>query len=264
MTFHMSVWARARTFALALCVALAASLVGSLAASSDVGAEELPPQLDDLVEHFVQVVFGQEYQGIGEAQTVLARWDKGTPVGITLQGRKTQPLADMAGRRLGKITQLTGVRFRQIQPGEGGPSIDLLFMRRAEMGGLQVPNTDPAIIRSLASDPTMVCFFLSWKMPPEKIVKAIVVIDVERDPVQIDSCLLEELTQVMGLPNDVKAYWTTLFNPVDMGLDYSPWDALYLRTLYGPRMMAGMRPKEVRAVVRPIFAEALSRGSGKP
>lgn len=226
-------------------------------------AEELTPQLDDMVEHFIEVVFGQEYEGAGQAQTVLARWDRAQPVGITIQGRATQQMADMAARRLGAVSKLTGVKFKQVQPGAPAPSVDLLFLKRAEMGQLKLPNTDPSVVQSLAGDPTMVCYFLNWKQPADKIVKAVVVVNVERDPVQIDSCLMEELTQIMGLPNDVKTYWTTLFNPVDAAVTYSPWDALYLNTLY-TQLKPGMTPAQVREAVRPVFAEALSKAAKNP
>ena len=241
---------------------LAIALNGGMA--SRAAAEELTPQLDDLVDHFIEVLFGQEYAGVGQAQTVLARWDLAHTVGITVQGRVTQEMAGMASRRLGAVSKLTGVKFKQVRPGTPGPIIDLVFLRRAEMGQIQIPNEDPSAIRALAGDPTMVCYFLSWRQPTEKIIKALVVVNVERDPVQIDSCLLEELTQVMGLPNDVKAYWTTLFNPLDTGVSYSPWDALYLRTLYGPHLHAGMTPAEVRQAVRPVFDDALSKATKKP
>ena len=252
MSFH-----RLKVGAILLAAVLALPLTSAR-------GEELRPQLDDLVAHFIEVVFGQEYQGVGAAQSVIARWDTSKPVGITIQGRATQHLADMASRRLGAISQLTGVKFKQVKPGGPGPSIDLLFLRRAEMGKINIPNTDPAVVRALAGDPTMVCFFLKWQMPAERIVKAVIAVNVERDPVEIDSCLLEELTQVMGLPNDVKAYWTTLFNPYDSGLQYSPWDALYLKTLYGPHLAPGMTPAQVRERVRPVFAEVLSNNNQKP
>lgn len=239
-------------------------IVLSIVASRPALAEELTPQLDDLVDHFMDVVFGQEYQGVGQAQTVLARWDRAQTIGITIQGRATQELANMASRRLGAVSKLTGVKFQQVKPGAPAPSIDLLFVRRAEMGNIQLPNTDPSVVRALAGDPTMVCFFLNWKKPAQTILKGVVVVNVERDPVQISSCLMEELTQVMGLPNDVKTYWTTLFNPYDTALQYSPWDALYLQTLYGPAVRPGMTPDQVRTAVRPVFAEALSNFKKSP
>lgn len=221
-------------------------------------AEELRPQLDDLTEHFIEVVYGVEYANLSARPEGVAKW-LGPVVGINPLGRKTPQLFALAANHLKSIASLTGLGFRTIKPGEALPGIDLVFMKRSEMGNIRGENLDPAIIQSLASDPTMVCYFLNWRSPPEQIVKALVVVNVEVDPVRIDACLLEELTQVMGLPNDVKAYWPSMFNPNDTSTVHSRWDQLYVRMLYDRRLKPGMTPDEARAVVRPIFAEALSK-----
>lgn len=222
-------------------------------------AETLRPQLDDMVAHFLSVVYGSEY-GLVKTPGVISKWLKG-PVNITIQGGPSQAMADKVSAHLFIISKLTGVKFRQAPPGSAGPSIDLIFMKRANMGNIRVPGTNPNVIQTMASDPTMMCYFLAWHKPPQEIVKAIVVINKERSVMRIGSCLLEELTQVMGLPNDVKAYWPTLFNPNDVSIQHSPWDMLYLKTLYDPRLKPGMLPHEAKVVVRKIFQEALSKHS---
>lgn len=237
-----------RVFILIFCVAFGLSTPGS--------AQELRPQLDDLVRHFGNVVFGDEY-GLNTGSKVIAKWQG--PVGITVQGQVTQQMADMVSQRLTGLVKLTGVKFKQVKPGTPGPGIDLIFLKRKDMGAIRGANIDPSVIRRLTGDPTMVCFFLNWKKPDERIVKAIVVVNVERDPAQINSCLLEELTQVMGLPNDVDAYWPTLFKPLDTAQEWSRWDKLYLKTLYDPRMKAGLKPLDALYVARGIFAAALAQ-----
>lgn len=227
-----------------------------LAGVSPSRAEELRPELDDLVRHFGQVVFGDEY-GLNSGPKVIAKWQG--PVGLTVQGRPTQELAAMASRHLGGLAKLTGLKFSQVKPGAAIPTIDLLFLKRKEMGAIRGDNIDPNAIKRLTGDPTMVCFFLNWKKPVDRIVKAIVVVNVERDPVQINACLLEELTQVMGLPNDVEAYWPTMFRPLDTSLVWSYWDKLYLKTLYDPRIKPGMKPVDALYVARGIFAGALAK-----
>jgi len=223
---------------------------------SSASAEDLRPQLDDLVRHFGHVLFGDEY-GLNTAPKVIAKWQG--PIGITVQHRATKPLAAMVSRRLTDLAKLTGVRFKQVKPGAPGQSIDLLFLKRKEMSLVQGANINPQTIKTLTSDPSMVCFFLSWRKPADRLVKAIVVVNVERDPVSIDACLLEELTQVMGLPNDVDAYWPTLFKPVDQSLEWSVWDRLYLKTLYDPRLKPGMKPVDALFTARGIFKDALAK-----
>lgn len=221
-------------------------------------AEVLRPQLDDMVTHFADVVFGVEYATLTTKPEVVSKWP-GPVVGINVQGRDTPQLIKLASKHIHSLAKLTGLRFRTLGAGETIPSIDLLFLKRAEMGNIKGLNIDATVVQSMASDPTMACYFLIWNSPPERIVKAMVVVDVEKDPVRIDACLLEELTQVMGLPNDVKTYWPSMFNPLDTSTEHSEWDALYIKTLYDQRIIPGMTPAETLAQVRPIFAEALSK-----
>jgi len=218
-------------------------------------AEELRPQLDDMLRHFANVVFGDEY-GLNTNPKVIAKWQG--PVGITVQGRPTKQLAGMASKHLNNISKLTKIPFKQVKPGVSGQSIDLIFLKRREMSELKIPNLDPKVLSTLTGDPTMVCFFLKWHQPPSRIVKAVIAINVERDPIRIDACLLEELTQVMGLPNDVDAYWPTIFKPVDTSVKWSPWDELYLKTLYDPRLKPGMKPVDAVLQAKAIFAKALA------
>ena len=233
-------------------------LACSLLAARPSAAEELTPQLDDLVRHFGQVLFGDEY-GLNTSSKVVSKWQTET-VGISVQGRKTDKLINIAARHVRGLTQLTGLKFKTVRPGSPQANIDLFFMKRAEMPQLAqaLPAEYRGALRVLTGDPTMVCFFMVWHEPPERIIKAIVVVNVERDPVMIDSCLLEELTQVMGLPNDVDAYWPTMFKPIDTSLEWSKWDRLYLKTLYDPRVKPGMKPVDALYVAKGIFAKALA------
>lgn len=238
--------------------AMVVGLLLGLASARGAIAEELRPQLDDLVAHFSEVVFGVEYASLTARPDRLAKW-AGPVVGVNVQGRQTPALIGLASKHVQNLAKLTGLQFRTLKAGETIPSIDLVFLKRAEMGNINGANLDPAIIRSMASDPTMVCYFLTWKLPPEIIVKAMVVVNVEADPVRIDACLLEELTQVMGLPNDVSSYWPSMFNPNDASTIHSPWDELYIKTLYDPRLKPGMSPTDAAAEARLIFAESLSK-----
>lgn len=222
------------------------------------GAEVLRPQLDDMVAHFADVVFGVEYASLTTKPEVVSKWP-GPIVGINVQGRDTPKLIALASKHIHNLAKLTGLKFRSLKPGETIPSIDIMFLKRAEMGKIVGQNLDAKVVKSMASDPSMVCYFLTWSSPPERIVKAMVVVNVEKDPVRIDSCLLEELTQVMGLPNDVQAYWPSMFNPNDTGTEHSKWDALYIKTLYDARIKPGMTQAQALEQARPIFAEALSK-----
>ena len=114
-------------------------------------------------------------------------------------------------------------------------------------------------IRQMAADPTMRCFFLSQADANDRINYALIMVNIDMDPALLNACLLEELTQVMGLPNDVDAYWPTIFQPIDTSTELSVWDQLYLKTLYDPRIKPGMEPVDTLFTAKGIFAEAMAK-----
>ncbi|OEJ66866.1 hypothetical protein BEN30_10720 [Magnetovibrio blakemorei] len=231
----------------------------SLLMSTPLLAEELRPQLDDLVRHFGNVVFGDEY-GVGDAPGVVAKWQE-SPIGIAVQGHSTDQLIDIAARHIRGLTEITGVQFKKVAPGSPNAKIDLMFLYRQEMSAVakQLPPRDASALTTMINDPTARCFFLSWKVPNDRIVKAIVLVNAKLEPAEVNACLLEELTQVMGLPNDVDAYWPTLFKPIDSSLNWSRWDKLYLKTLYSPQMKPGLNKAQALEVARTLFAKELSK-----
>ncbi|MCW8916714.1 MAG: DUF2927 domain-containing protein [Magnetovibrio sp.] len=226
----------------------------------DARAEELRPKLDDMVRHFGQVVFGNEIDPKKPLE-VLSKWHG--PVGIVLQGKPTKQLAGMASRHLNTLSKLTKLKFKQLKPGDPGQSIDLIFMTRAQVAKQKFPSGAQQMVQRLVKDPTMRCFFLKWQSPPERIVKAIIFINTEIDPAQLNACMLEELSQVMGLQNDVDTYWQSIFRPRDTSTELSPWDQLYLKALYDPRMKAGMKPVDALYTARTIFVESMANTSEK-
>ena len=67
--------------------------------------------------------------------------------------------------------------------------------------------------------------------------------------------IVEETTQSMGLPNDYKEVYPSVFNDSSRLDDLTEHDILLLRLLYDPRMKAGMKRDEALAVAREILPE---------
>ncbi len=72
-------------------------------------------------------------------------------------------------------------------------------------------------------------------------------------------CVHEELTQVMGLRNDVKASEITLFDdlPMKRRTDLTKYDLMFLEVLYDARLTPGMLGRDLRRKARELIAERL-------
>lgn len=76
-----------------------------------------------------------------------------------------------------------------------------------------------------------------------EIKAAVVVFPAEHSKTTIRACVVEELTQILGLPNDYPKAESSIFNDDNRQFELTEHDRLMLRMLYDKRMPIGM-PRE--------------------
>jgi Protein of unknown function (DUF2927) len=92
------------------------------------------------------------------------------------------------------------------------------------------------------------------------ILGALVLIRAGLPEPLLRSCVEEELTQAMGLPNDDAGVRPSIFNDEKEFGVLTAHDELLLRVLYHPRLAPGMPPERAMPVVREIIAELRPAG----
>ncbi len=248
-------WIRAGIRTAVLLSFLLASLSPSMAAGP---GHKMRVSVDDLVSYFDTVVFGSEH-GAEYAAHVVARWQG--PVGIRFQGHVTPQYRKFVRTHLQTLSNLTNLEFNEVEPGDSAPGIYIRFAPRAEMTQIPVPPSHRAAVERAAQNAN--CFFFSWKKPPSRIIKTIIVADIGKDPAILNSCLLEELTQALGLPNDSDMLRPSIFSDRDRLYELGPQDRVLVHTLYDPRMQPGMSKGEALRTAREIISE-LARPAAEP
>jgi len=232
---------------------LAAGLIASIPAAAQSPTDHSDPSVARLVGYFDTIVFGSE-MGPKFASTVIAKWPS-KALTVSLEQRATKEHLDYVSTHLATLSRLTGIRFSGTKTPESA-DIRILFLRRHEMAAVQGPNIDASAVRQAAAAGG--CYFLSWKQPESRVIKAVIVVNVERHPAHIDSCLLEELTQSLGLPNDSDAMRPSIFSDSDHLTDLAPHDAILVRTLYDPRMTVGLPRADALRMARTIISDLTS------
>ena len=73
-------------------------------------------------------------------------------------------------------------------------------------------------------------------------------------------CVHEELTQILGLRNDIKGSEITLFDdlPMKRRTELTKYDWMFLETLYDPRMTPGLLGRDLRRKAREVIAERMA------
>lgn len=238
-----------KRFALALCLVLL-PLTGR-AAETDATSAEMP-SLYQLVKHFEVLVFGNEIEP-ENASTHLAKWVD--PIAISVQGRFKKNHIDILRRHLKSLRTVTGHRFRWTRPNEDGNNVFMIFLNRKEMATLEIPGVQQSLIRKLAAPGG--CYFLTAKNEFNEIIRGWIVVNAERQPFGIEHCLLEEVAQVMGLPNDSDKVRPSLFSDRDQLTRLGDIDKIMLKTLYDARMKPDMTRAEARDVAWQVISEIL-------
>lgn len=79
------------------------------------------------------------------------------------------------------------------------------------------------------------------------IQRGVIIIPVNyaRQNARFLDCIIEEITQLLGLPNDSDDVYPSIFNDVSSDIYLSPLDYILLKILYSPRLKAGMSAQQV-------------------
>ncbi|USD40165.1 DUF2927 domain-containing protein [Vibrio sp. SCSIO 43135] len=96
----------------------------------------------------------------------------------------------------------------------------------------------------------------------KNIVQASIIIPVDqaRERGKLLACIVEEITQVLGLPNDSPHAYPSIFNDETPDDLLSPLDIVLLQLLYEPELKSGMTKSQLEPVVSKILNRYQSQG----
>jgi hypothetical protein len=246
----------------------------------DVAPEDAPYTVDDLVRDFERIALFDEYADVGgrfvraESPALLRRWDRPVRVAV-MTGASASP-EDAARDRANvaaftrRLAQLTGL---DMTLGEGADvNFLVLFMTSGERTAFadQVaayyPDFAPAVMGALRDTPLdTFCTAYAFSDPgqPSVYSAVIILIRAEHPPLTRLSCVHEEMSQAMGLPNDSPDARPSLFNDSLEFALLTEHDAILLRMLYDPRLRPGMTAEEARPLLPAIAADAMAAQRGE-
>ncbi len=214
-----------------------------------------PPAPAGLAERFELVAFYDEISG---EELPLRRWER--PIRIQIGQANAAPHLDSARTVIAALDRLTPMPVRE-RRGDEYANMLVLIGTWEEMDALWREFPELAIGHNpeLRFD-CMVNAYPGPGGPPFAIASAIVMIDsVNLDPGHIRRCLAQELTQALGLMNDIDDPDGTVFSSRSTRETLSLSDERMVRILYDPRLETGMRRAEAMPVVRRIAEELEAR-----
>ena len=133
-------------------------------------------------------------------------------------------------------------------------NLHLVFTRQSQWESEVTRLMGPSSAKNVHGSVCMAKFALNAK---SEIERAWVIIPVDQAQMhgKLVACVVEEITQVLGLPNDSEKVFPSIFNdktPHDLltGLDF-----ILLKLLYNPSIRAGMTAAEVKAPLQILLEQ---------
>ncbi len=231
--------------------------------------------LDALMRHFDNVAFGSEYEGVAQA-TQTQKWV--SPIRISVSAMEGEMLQKPGGKRelklsrvrptesqielirkhLTNLVKLTGIKSEKADRDKGKPAnLYIKFVPRLVMGQPFIAeDVDPNLLKKLGRPG--VCYFLTRAIRTGAMFRGLIVVNRELPAEQMDACLLEEMTQVLGLPNDSDIVSPSIFNQTSTLRALSKTDVFLLRTLYDMRLPPGTPRVDALRIGREIMSDLLA------
>ena len=88
----------------------------------------------------------------------------------------------------------------------------------------------------------------------------IIPVDFARQKARFLDCIVEEITQLLGLPNDSNEVFPSVFNDVSIDTYLSPLDYVLLKSLYSPRLQTGMDVAQVLMRMPAVLSDLHAQG----
>lgn len=240
------------------------------------GGGDIPVSDRMLAENFMRIALFDEYRRSSggfvreETRSNLRRWDQPVRIGIRFgasvlpdqQATDRARIASFAAR----LSQITG---HPISVDERNPNFFIHVVSEDEREALgpavraTLPGLGPAEVAGITAMPrTTYC--LVYALADSRTgayTRAFAVIRSEHPDLLRLSCLHEELTQGLGLPNDSPRARPSIFNDDEEFALLTDHDELLLRLLYSRELRPGMTAEEARPIVERLATLLLGDAS---
>jgi hypothetical protein len=204
----------------------------------------------DLVESFELIALRNEYGDTG--WTPVRKWQKPVRVFIDSRAGYLHIQEKLVAAHLANLARITGHDIRITTDKQEANTL-LVFDREMNLRAL----ADSLTPEEHLSDEFLksaVCFATFYLHHDSSIHKAVVVIPVDRAraKAKLPTCIIEELTQILGLINDSDKVFPSIFNDKSIDEELSPHDIRLLKLLYHPKVKAGMSRDKVIPIIREL------------
>lgn len=246
-----------RTSAAALCAVVALVVAGCQQTKT---AQNLSD--DEYVDNFETIAFYREFDP-DQRPHLLTRWEG--PLKIALVGEVTESYISYASDHIQEMADISGLPIDITEPGEKA-NVVVIFSPDPFREAVTVyrdayrpffPSTDvmERMTAEMESEATCYGRIVTADNDPNEIVAAVILIPTDLGRFIVRACIIEELTQAMGLFNDSDDVEPSIFNDSSPNMTLTDHDRILFHLLYDQRLSTGMSWPEAEPIVRQVVKE---------
>ncbi|MFM9845052.1 MAG: DUF2927 domain-containing protein [Dongiaceae bacterium] len=229
---------------------LAALVVAPVSASPAAAqADDGTLSNEQILANLIEVIFGSEF--VGEEVDFVRKWQG--PLRIAIYAREPERYRGIVRPYLEHLGRLTGLDIALVPSQSEGENAHILILGREQFYAYADANLGAG--KNPRTNSFLACFGFFRAGDSGRISEATAVMPSYISDEEMRSCVVEEVTQVIGLPNDSFEIAPSIFNDDD-AYRYLTWqDELFLQVLYDSRIEPGMSRVDFEALARQIIDE---------
>lgn len=252
----------------ALLASVALILFAAAILAADAAPRSLPvparaadtlPSNAFLLRSFALIALRREHET--DADPGIAKWLGPIRVRVFNSGAADARTRAALWAHLARLAGLSGLDIRRAGPGQTA-NYRVIFTDHRDFAARIRSSLNPgtrAIAVKLVEANCVGVFQQDART--QAIIRATVIIPVDHAKAMglLHRCIVEETTQVLGLPNDVERHVPSVFNDASHDRNLSIHDAFLLTLLYHPSIRPGMKRRVALAAARAVLPEVRRR-----
>ncbi len=207
------------------------------------------PRNVEILANLTEIVFGSEF--IGEDSMVVRKWSG--PMRLAVYAGDPARYRRLVAPHLEHLRRLTGLDIRLVDNSEPGQNAYVFVFGREQFYAYAEQHLGPG--KNPRTNRFLACFGYFHANGRKDIDEITAVIPSFIGDDEVRACVVEEVTQAIGLPNDSDSANPSIFNDDDAYQDITWQDELFLRVLYDPRVRSGMTRAEFEPLARQVLEE---------
>ncbi len=202
-----------------------------------------------VVGNLMEIVFGSEF--VGEDSNIVRKWT--VPLRIAIYAREPLRYRALVEPVLQQLHGLTGLDIQLVDRTSPAQNAYILILGREQFYAYAESHLSPG--KNPRTNTYLDCFGVFAADRGGAINELTAVIPELASEATKRSCVIEEVTQALGLPNDSFTVKPSIFNDDDEYQDLTWQDGLFLRVLYDARVRPGMTRAEFEPLAKLILDE---------